>query len=298
MKKVLFVIALAAFCGGSIPPFAKVALEVFGPFTLVMVRFFFATLVLIPFVYKDFNFRTLKNLFWVSVIGALNPILVFIALQFTQASVSPLIFAAMPMMTALYLSLVSKQKISFSQVLGIIVGFIGVSMIILLPFFEKQIPISEFTGNILIFGAAIALVAYSLISKDKQSKLNISPLALTFSFSLITFILSIPFASFELLNTGIPVSRVGWPHILSAVEVGVVGTSIFYLAYQYALKLSSALTANLFTYLQPVATIILAVLLLGEKITVPFIIGGILAVIGAQIASGKTSFKLLRGFLK
>ncbi len=50
--------------------------------------------------------------------------------------------------------------------------------------------------------------------------------------------------------------------------------------------------------LQPVATIILAVLLLGERITVPFIIGGLLAVIGAQIASGKTSFTKVVSWLK
>ena len=65
------------------------------------------------------------------------------------------------------------------------------------------------------------------------------------------------------------------------------GTSLFYLIYQYALRMSSEIAASLFTYLQPISTILLAVLLLGEKITIPFIIGGVLAVIGARLASHK-----------
>ena len=68
---------------------------------------------------------------------------------------------------------------------------------------------------------------------------------------------------------------------------------MFSLSYQYALKLSSEVTAALFTYIQPVATIILAVLLLGERISLPFIVGAVLAIAGAQIASGKR-FQLRR----
>lgn len=301
MKKVLFIIAIAAFCGGSIPPFAKVALEVFQPFTLVLIRFFFASIVLLPFIYKskELNVKSFKNLFRVAAIGALNPILLFIALQFTQASVSPLIYAAIPMMTAVYLSIFRKQKIQSIQMIGIVVGFIGVAMIILLPLLEKQgVYLQQFTGNILIFGAAIAFMIYGFISKDKQQKYDVSPLALTFYFAVITFILAVPFSAFELLKDSSSLAHVGWKHILSGMEIGIVGTSIFYLAYQYALKLSSELTAGLFTYLQPVATIFFAVLLLGEKITVPFIIGGLMAVVGAQIASGKTSVRKISNWIR
>ena len=115
---------------------------------------------------------------------------------------------------------------------------------------------------------------------------------------MITFILSIPFAAFEIMKDSSSLALIEWRHILSGMEVGIIGTSIFYLSYQYALKLSSELTAGLFTYLQPVATIFFAVLLLGEKITPPFIVGGVMAVVGAQIASGKTSVKKLTNWIR
>jgi len=301
MKKVVLVIAIAALTGGSNPPFAKVALQVFAPFTLVMIRFFFASLVLIPFIYKknELNLRSFKNLFWVAAIGAINPILLFIGLQFSKASVAPLIYAAIPMMTAVYLSVARKQKILPAQTLGIIVGFLGVATIIVLPLLDKQnLYLKEFSGNILIFAAAIAFLAYGLLSKYKQQKYAISPIALTFYFALVSFLLSIPFAALEFSKGSNQLASIQLRHILSALEIGIVGTSIFYLAYQYALKLSSELTAALFTYLQPVATIFFAVLLLGEKITTPFLLGGTLAIIGTQIAIGKVSVKRLTNWIR
>jgi drug/metabolite transporter (DMT)-like permease len=78
-------------------------------------------------------------------------------------------------------------------------------------------------------------------------------------------------------------------HVLAGIYTGVIGTVVFYLVYQQALKLGSELAAALFTYLQPIATILLASAFLDEKITVPFVIGGVLALIGARMASNAKS---------
>lgn len=284
---VFIIILLTALAGGSVPVLAKVALEVLKPFTLVMVRFFLASLVLLPFIYnrRELNYKTFRGLFKVALVGSLNPILLFIALQFTKASVSPLIYAVVPSMTAIYLWKYENKSISIKQVFGIFAGLMGVSIIVLLPMIEAgNTDFQALQGNLLILGAAVAFLIYGLVSKKKQQKYSVSPIALTFYFALVTFIISIPFSAYELVQDSSMLTQIQPKHILAALSVGVFGTSVFYLAYQYALKLSSELTAALFTYLQPVATIFIALILLGEKITVPFIIGGVLAVIGAQIA--------------
>src|SRR3990167_10825471 len=89
---------VTAFFGGSVNISAKFALEVFHPFTFITIRFFFATLFILPFVLKhdELKLRNIKKFFWIGVLGALNPMLLFIALQFTLASVSPLIYAGVP----------------------------------------------------------------------------------------------------------------------------------------------------------------------------------------------------------
>ena len=288
MNNVILLIIVAAFAGGSIAPFAKIALEVFPPFTLTVIRFLSAALVLLPFVVqnKELDLKTLRGLLWMTVIGAINPILLFIALQFTLASVSPLIYAAVPLLTALYLHRFRHTKITRDNSLGIVVGFVGVGIIILLPFFQYgSVDFKSLWGNLLIFGAVIAFMFYGIISNDKQHELHISPMALTFYLSLVTLIMSIPFAAYELNNQPLDITRMELKHVLSSLEIGFLGTSLFYLAYQKAIQQGNELTASLFTYLQPVATILFAVVLLGEKITPAFVIGGTLALIGAGMAS-------------
>lgn len=287
-KESAFLLAvIAAICGGSVAVAAKIALEVFEPFTIVFIRFLSATLFLIPMIVKtgEFKIASVRTFVPVGIVGALNPILLFIALQYTQASVSPLIYASVPALTALYAYFNRGERLASRNLLGMIFGFVGVSLIILLPLIEKGIPFSALTGNIYIFAAAVAFMFYGIMSKKLQKDLNASPIVLTFYFSLVTLLLSIPFSINEI--RGGFVGEVQVRHILAGVYTGIVGTGIFYIAYQYALKLGSEIAAALFTYLQPIATILLASIFLGEKITLAFVVGGVMAVIGARFASAK-----------
>jgi len=288
MNTAFLLAAIAAFCGGLVPVVGKIALEVFHPFTVVTLRFVFSTLFLLPFVYKS---REIKKqffirLFVVSLIGALNPIIFFISFPFVKASVSPLIYACVPALTALYFFVTTRCGISRKQGLGIAMGLVGVAIVILLPVLQKGNGIAALAGNVLILVAAFAFMLYGILSKKKQQDTHVSPLALTFYFSLVTFIVSVPFTVGELMVYGIP-SGIEVQHVASVVAVGIVGTGIFYITYQYALKMGSAVAAALFTYLQPIATVGLAAMLLGERVTLLFVIGGILSVVGARIAAQK-----------
>jgi drug/metabolite transporter (DMT)-like permease len=283
----LGLIVLVSIFGGSVPPFSRLALQEIPTFTLVFLRFSIATICLLPWVIKkqDFNISTLRRLGLVSVVGAMNPILLFIALNYTQSAVSPIIYGAVPMLTALYLYVFERVKITKLQLIGITIGFIGVTSIVLYPllFSTDGLEIS-ILGNTLIFGAAIAFTAYGIISKKIQKRKNSSPFTLIFYFSLVTAILSsILMALFEdPMFTGYSITAYG-----GALWVGLVGTVLFYVLYQYVIKIGDEITANLFTYLQPVATIVIGYLLLNEIITLPFVIGAVLAIVGAQIAAKK-----------
>lgn len=290
MNNVLLLLLFAAFAGGSTPPFVKVALEGFPPFTLLCIRFLLAGLTLLPFVHKngELNARAFRALLPAAAIGSINPILLFIALQFTASSVAPLIYASVPLLTAVYLNRFRRQPILRNQVFGIALGFSGVAIIILLPFLQAGgTDLRSFAGNLLIVVSACSFMLYGIFSKDTQQTYRLSPLALTFYLSLVTLLIALPIATWENLRQPLDPASIGPRQVLAALEIGLVGTSGFYIAYQKALKLGSELTASLFTYLQPIATIIFAVLLLGEPITPAFLLGGTLAVIGAGLASAK-----------
>lgn len=287
--KLIVFILVAAAGAGSIPAFAKVGLEVFGPFTLVSIRFFFAAIVLLPFAAKLGGLRrqVFREQALVALVGAFNPIILFIGLQFTKASVTPVLYAAIPAMTAAYFWIVRGKKISVVQQFGVALGFAGVSLIALLPLFERGgVSAGELGGNVIMFGAVIAFFVYTIMSKQNYAKTSVSPLVLTFWFTVVTFILSLPFAAYEIMNRPDTLGQIGLIHILSGAEIGIVGTSIGYIAYQSALRLGNEMSAAVILYLQPVVTFICAWILLGEKLTVAFGIGVVMALVGAQIASG------------
>ena len=293
MEDTFLLATIAAFLGGSVGIAAKIALVVFHPLTLIFIRFFFATLFLWPFMARSekISLAAFKKFIPVGVVGALNPILLFIALQFTQVSVSPLIYAGVPAMTAFYFFILHGRKLNFRNSLGILIGFIGVCLIIALPLMQKQIDVSAMSGNALILLAAIAFMIYGLMSKHHSQHSQASPMVLTFYFSLTALFFSFPFAVFEIVKYGMP-TGINLSQTFCAIYLGTFGTGVFYLVYQRALKLSSELAASLFLYLQPIATIGLAAVFLGERISLPLIFGGVLAIIGARLAGTKKMEKV------
>ncbi len=275
---------IAAALGGAVPVLAKFGLEVFPSFTLNSIRFFFASLCLIPFVFGKLSFdkNLVKKLILISLVGSANPILLFIALNVTTASVTPLIYASVPLMAAIFATSKGK-KLSTHQWLGVSIGFLGVATVVLLPVLQKN-SLGSLGGNLLIMIAAVSFFAYSELSKKIQTSHTISPLVLSFFLAFSSLILSLPLGILSYINEGDP-SKITSFHILASVFNGVLGTALFYVVYQKSLQISSTLSATLFVFLQPIFTSLFALIILQEQITPLFMVGGILAVLGAKLAS-------------
>ena len=73
--------------------------------------------------------------------------------------------------------------------------------------------------------------------------------------------------------------------LLAVIYMGFCGTFLTFILYQYAIKQVSALTVSLSSYIQPITTAIVAIIFLGEKLTVYFVIGSIMVFLGIFLAS-------------
>ncbi len=269
--------------GGSIPPFAKLALESFDPFTLVFFRFLAASIVIYFFMpKKELSLQNLYKLRWIGIIGALNPIFIFLALQYIPSNITALFYAIIPGLSVLYLMFVKHVRTSFAQIAGFVLGLIGVGIVSLHTAVSTD-GSNPYIGIGLILVSVFAFFAYGIMSKEEQRKDQISGTALAFYFAVITTIISIPFAVVETVQNPWFGNVTLWP-LLATLYLGFIGTGAQYLLYQRALKVMEAAQANIFIYLQPIITVVLAALVVDEAITWQIFIGGVIVLFGARLA--------------
>ena len=289
MNKIITYTVIASFAGSTIPVAAKLGLEVFGPFTLVFFRFALSCAVLFVLVPKvERGLRTARGLWVISLLGAMNPILFFFALQFTEASIAPIIYSVIPIMAAVYSYFFFKERLRNSQVLGLVIGMIGISIITVLPLLEDAPDTSGFWANGLIIVASVSVMLYGVRSKSVPVALKVKPETIVYHFSLMSLLISAPLAVYEVLSDGIVIDAVEPKHIIAVIGVGV-GSLIGYVAVQRVLKVASATVAFMTGYMQPVMTATLAVIVLDESITRSMIIAAVFSFYGAWLVQRKTS---------
>ena len=171
------------------------------------------------------------------------------------------------------------------KALGVTLGFLGATTIVILPLLGKSGFAGDLFGNLLIVVAVASFAVYSVLSKRIQERY--SPLYITTVFSLLTMFVAAIFMVNDFANYPSWWNAVSLESIVATVYVGIFGTFIFHLLYQYAIKHGTPLIASMILYLQPLMTFIWAFALLGEMLTIVFVLGSIFTFIGVWMTTKK-----------
>jgi drug/metabolite transporter (DMT)-like permease len=199
-------------------------------------------------------------------------------IKYTTASASQLIYAAQPILTIIISSLLWKEKFQIRTILGVAIGLIGIAIIIISSALEKGETISGgLIGNLAMIVAMAGWLFYILLSKKYLKNFSVVEIGST---SIIVSLLVSTFFMLIQLKIDNKVIILSYNLILACLYLGLFGTFATYLLMQYSIKYLSPLTVNLTSYIQPVTTAFLAILLLGEKITPTFLLGGVLVFLG------------------
>src|SRR3989338_1458926 len=225
-------------------------------------RMFFAAIAFLPFFIMRKVWR--KKDFWylikISFLSSINIVFFMWGIQYTSASASQLIYALIPILIVLIETFYHKIKHPIRKLLGVVVGFAGILLIISLSILEKGETITgSITGNLAIVLAMLGWLFYILLSK--KISLRFSPVDIGSVSILTTFVVSLPLLYWDFIH-GEKVFDFNFTLLLATLFMGVFGTFMTYLLYQYAIKYLSSLTASLSSYIQPVTTTILAMFLL------------------------------------
>ncbi len=279
-------IILANIIMGVTPPIMKVGLTQFPPFLLALIRFLFATIVIFPFALKkwqNISARDWSLLILAGLLGiGIHIPLFFIGLQRTESIITPVIASSGPVFLYMVALAFLHERFSLRKFLGMFISLIGVLFIVLIPIILNGTVAheQEAIGNALIFLATIIGLFHTVLIKKVSSSIHALQISvITFSSGTIFFL---PFAVSEYQHWNVAaVTPIGW---FSLVFGAVFVSLIAYTLIHHALTKIPASDVGIFAYIDPVAALIVAWPLLGEKPDVYYFIGSVLVFFGIWLA--------------
>lgn len=294
----LLTIVVSSLIGGSVNTVAvKLGVREFPPLTFTSIRFILATFLLLPLFLshtkqklfkKDIIALSLGSIFFVVNMGVFS-----IALQFTTAIMGQLLYVLCPIVVIVLAHFLIGEKFTKQKVIGLAIALSGVIFLIYRSF-GKGAVVSFGTpfGNTLIL-CGVVCFAFYLISVRKLSH-TYTPVTITFFNFLVAGIL---------LGICMPVEWLIRPFVFSKITTTgivalgaiVISSVVAYILQQDSIKRTSAFVGSLSLYIAPFFTALTAVLLIGEKITISFLIGGVLIAIGVFYA---TAYSHVKGLFK
>ncbi len=289
---IYFILLIQTFIASGTHIVAKVVVEDIDSVTLTFLRSMVAAVgLLIIFLIREKRIRIergdrLKMLLLGFLVIPLNQFAFLIAIGLTTPSNAALFYATTPVFVMILSSLMLHERAVLFAKVGVIVGFIGIAIVI----FERGVDFSsEYTyGNLLLLVAVTSWAVYTVQGRPlvlKYGSFHISALSMIIGALLFAPVGIIPAMKFDY-------STLGLAHIYGLLYLGIGTSIIAYFLWYYALGRIESTKVAVFTYLQPVVTTILAVLILGQIITLQFITGACIALIGVVLVqSSKSLYK-------
>lgn len=270
---------------------AKITLQEFPPMSLAFLRFALAALFLAPFFLihakkrLKINIKDLPKLIAIGVFAiTLNITFFFEGITRTSAISASALTLIIPGFSVLLGWIFLKEKIYLINLVGIFVGLIGAAVIIELPqMFLGSVDSKALFGNLLIILASIAWVISGIFSKEMLKKYpSLTVTAIAFLVGTITFIVP---AGKEYIQNPSWTSQVTVLGLLGLGYMTLLSSISAYFLFEWGLAKTSVNKANLFQYIEPFIAAALAILVLGEQLTPPFIFGGILIALGVYLGT-------------
>lgn len=298
LKAYIYLIIASAIWGIA-GPVIKFTLKELPPFTFLTYRFFLSSLVLTPLIFtKQVRFpQKLREVGLFILIGLLgttvNIGLLFWGLNLTSVLDETIIAMVAPLGVVVAGSLFLKEHITKIEKSGIVIALIGTLFVIVQPILESGGSIFSYKnllGNVIVLFSNLAWIAYVIISKLGLKNFRFEPMSLTIGSFIVGFFSILPFSILETGSFAKAVHLIkvaSLPTHAGVAYMALLSGAVAYFLYQLGQKTIEASEAILFTYLQTVFAVPLAVVWLKEAVTLPFIAGSVLTVLGIGIAEYK-----------
>lgn len=200
---------------------------------------------------------------------SINWIFLFEAYKYTDISSATICYYLAPIIVMFLSPIIFKEKLTVVKIVCILSAMTGMLCVI---------GVYDSSGSNNLVGILYALAAaclYSCVIILNKFLKDMSGLQSAFIELSIASLFLIPYVYF---TDGISFSGVSSISIVLILIVGIVHTGIAYLFYFNSIQNLESQTVAIYSYVDPISAIIMSSLLLGEKMTILQVIGGILII--------------------
>jgi len=201
------------------------------------------------------------------------------AMNYTTTTNTSLIVCLCPLFASALISLFYKsQRLNRTQTFGTLMAAAGVVVVVMNGHFVLHLSPK---GDALAFVACLCWAVYSLLMIPANARYDtVFITRKVFFYGLLSMI------PYFILRPGLNTHLLlGQPALLwTLLFLGCVASTLCFLAWNWAMKKLGAVVVTNYVYFNPVVTILFAWLLLSESITVYFLLGTLLILVGMYLS--------------
>lgn len=261
---------------------SKLGMSSFDPFTFAYMRVVGAAIVLnvMPYAAAPLSRADFRRVVLYALLGVvINQSLFLAGLALTSAHVAAILITAVPVFTLAIAMAMRQERVTSMKIIGIALAAAGALTVVGGEGFGGAT--KSFVGDLLIVGNSLAYAFFLVLSKPDMERL--SPRRVIARMFAISSVLMLPIAA-------VPMLRLHWralpPAAWWSLAFVIAGPTVAaYVLNAWALAHTDSSLVAAYTYLQPVLTVVLAAMFLGEKIRAAAVVAGILIFAGVWLAS-------------
>lgn len=283
-KKSIIYIILTAFFFGTMEVASKMAGVSFNATQLVFIRFLIGGVMLLPFAIKDLKKKNYKltagDAGYLLVLGIVCVCISMAMLQYgvkrINANLASIIICMNPLFTMIFAHFIVHEKFTRRKALVLAISFIGL-LIVVNPATVLQGTVDG-VGLLITFTAAVSFGLYTALGKLRLAKLG-GMVQNSFSFLMGAGVLLV-----IMLFTGVPVTEgVSLQTLPMLLYLGIFVTGAGYYCFLKAIGMAGPSNASLAFFIKPVLAPFISLIVLQEPITLNFVIGVVVILLGSYI---------------
>jgi drug/metabolite transporter (DMT)-like permease len=276
-------------------PVIRLIGDAYGPITIAFVPMILSTLIFLPVLWMEnkkrgvkmkWRWRDLKYFVIPGLIGVfLMQYLYTLGSQKTLAANAGIITLTIPVIVAIFASLLLNEKLNIIRVMSFILAIVGVILTSLPDISGANFKQGTFfSGNLIFLFACICCGFYNTYCKLLVDK-KFTELEILVYGSIIGSIASIPMLIWVEPFHYTQFIQSGTKALLGMLELSMIVYGVSMLLFFYVLKRMDVTQAILGNYLLPFFIALLGILLLNEKITWLMFFGGILILLSTLMVT-------------